>query len=320
MIGDLILAGVGVVVGIFVLCACFGSFFTTQQETRRVIQRLGRFKRVASPGWGWKVPFIDSVSEAVSLRTTQLPIEELTYTSAGTSVTIKGAVQYHRKGDDESVRNAFFRLAQPEAQLKTHVSSAVRNKVQTMSLEEAQRNQRDIANAVKAELAQWMDQFGYEIEDVLITAADPDATVVAANNAKYASIQAKETATNLAEAEFTKVTREAEAQKQAMISRGEGIAGERGAIFKGWQETIKDLATANVDSGEAARMVVIQNYLEMMGRLGKEGASKIVYVPSGPSAATDLMQTLATALETTSTVPAKPAAAPAGSKAPHKPE
>ena len=94
-----------------------------------------------------------------------------------------------------------------------------------------------------------------------------------------------------------------------MISRGEGVAGERKAIFDGWQVTIKGLSDANIDSEHAATMVVCQNYLEMMSRLATDGNTKVVYIPSGPTAATDLMKSLSAALETST--PIGPKTAPA---------
>ena len=50
-----------VLVGIAVIAAVMESFFTVEQRTTAVVQRLGKFIREAGPGFHFKVPFIDRV-------------------------------------------------------------------------------------------------------------------------------------------------------------------------------------------------------------------------------------------------------------------
>ena len=230
-----------VVLVIFGLIGFFKSWFTTEQQTRRVVTRFGKFVRVASPGLSLKTPFIDKVSQPISLKVQQLELSELTYTDKGTSVTISANVQYVIDDNDDAVKLAFYKLANPEGQIKSHVSSAIRAKVPTMTLETVQANQAAIASHVKSELTNTMSAYGYTITDVLVTKADPDSTVVQANNAKYASEQAKTTAQNLADAQYTKVTKAAQADAEAMIEHGRGIAGERKKIMEGLEEANHEL-------------------------------------------------------------------------------
>ena len=45
----------------FVFATFFGLFFTIQQQTVGVVQRFGRFVRLARAGLNLKIPFIESV-------------------------------------------------------------------------------------------------------------------------------------------------------------------------------------------------------------------------------------------------------------------
>lgn len=293
--GSILFYGFAFVVVILIICAVFGCFISVEQQTARIVSRFGKFVKVCSAGLSFKFPFIDAVSDAISLRTEQLEVVELTYTDKGTSVTIAANVQYYVDENDSSVQLAYYKLANPKGQISSHVSSAIRAKVPTMSLEAVQNNQAQIASHVKTELTEIMRQYGYVISDVLITKADPDASVVKANNDKYASEQAKETAKNIAEANKTRVVESAKADAEAMKLHGQGIAEERAAIVLGLQESVTNFETAvpGATAADAMRMVLFQQYVDTMAKLGASAGSKIVFMPSGGNAPSDLMAQLA---------------------------
>lgn len=279
------------IVGVVALIGVFGSFYTVDQQTRRVVTRFGKFVKVSSPGLSFKMPFVDRVSAPITLRVQQLELTELTYTDKGTSVTIAANVQYVVDENDESVKQAFYKLQNPEGQIKSHVSSAIRAKVPQMTLEDVQKNQAAIASHVKGELTETMRQYGYVISDVLVTKADPDQSVVQANNEKYASEQAKTTAENLAAANYTKKVRDAEADAKAMEEHGKGIAKERAAIIAGLQDSVKafEEAVPGTTAADAMRLVAFQQYVDALGKLGANAGSKVIFMPSGGNAVGDLM-------------------------------
>lgn len=68
----IVLPIVGVLVLFVVLKAIFGSFFTVDTAHAGIVQRLGKFARIAPPGLNWKVPFLDSVVGNLSLQVQQL--------------------------------------------------------------------------------------------------------------------------------------------------------------------------------------------------------------------------------------------------------
>lgn len=295
----LVWVGYGVV-GLLAFSFVISCFVTTEQNTKRVIQRFGKFVGVRSAGMSFKLGWFDRASRPISLRTQQLDVPESTYTNTGTSVSIVAQVQYKVDENDESVKNAFFKLASPEAQIKSHVSSAIRSKVPTMPLEAVQTNQREIAGHVKAELTETMRQYGYVIEDVLITKADPDPVVVQANNAKYASEQAKVTAQNNADARYTEVKRNAEAERDAMKLRGEGVALERKAIVDGLQDAIKTLegAVQGATPQDVMNLVAYQQYIEGLVKIAAKSGAKVIFVDKSATASGDLLAGLRQALIT----------------------
>ena len=46
---------------VVVLSVVMGSFFTVETAQVAIVQRLGKFARVAGPGLNWKTPFLENV-------------------------------------------------------------------------------------------------------------------------------------------------------------------------------------------------------------------------------------------------------------------
>jgi regulator of protease activity HflC (stomatin/prohibitin superfamily) len=288
----------GVVLATVVVKSCF---FTTQQNTKRIVTRFGKVTKVCSPGLGFKLSFLDSVSKPISLRTSPLDFQEDSYTKQNTSVRIGGLVQFRVGPNDQDAQNAFFKLLDPAAQIKAHVSSAIRAQVPTMELDEIQKGQKVIADAITAELAETMQQYGYIIEAVLITKADPGAAIVQANDQKAASEQQKQTAKNLAEANYSQVTRAAEAEKDAAKSRGEGIAAELMAITEGRKQALEKLRTAapNASDTELLAVAALQQYIDGLVKMASTASdgTKVIFVDGGATASHNLVQSLTQSFE-----------------------
>ncbi|MBX9688627.1 MAG: hypothetical protein K2X27_18100 [Candidatus Obscuribacterales bacterium] len=282
------------IAALIVLSFIFSCVVITQQNTKRIVQRFGKFKSIRSAGFTLKLGWFDSASKEISLRTQQFDVSELTYTNTGTSVTISAQVQYRVDDNDASVCNAFYKLANPEAQIHAHVASAIRSKVPTMSLEEVQTNQRGIASHVKTDLTETMRQYGYIIEDVLVTEADPDEAIVKANNDKYASELAKQTVVNQAEAQYRQTVRAAEADRDAMKAHGEGIALERAAITEGFEKSIKALESAvhGANAQDVLALIGFQQYIEAQVKIGADSGSKVIFLNGNPGASSEIMNAL----------------------------
>ena len=58
----------------------FMIFFTVEQQSNYIIERFGKFVRVAYPGLNVKIPIIEQIRGKVSLRIMQLNVEVETKT------------------------------------------------------------------------------------------------------------------------------------------------------------------------------------------------------------------------------------------------
>jgi len=112
----------------------FASFSTVDTSQVAVITRFGKFLRVAEPGLNWKRPFLDSVAGVVSLRVNQITLTMETKTRDNVFVTIPISVQTRVR--PEKVYDAYYKLSDPEAQIKSYVEQVILGHVPGMTLDD----------------------------------------------------------------------------------------------------------------------------------------------------------------------------------------
>ncbi len=213
------------IVAFIVLYLILGSFFTVRTAEVAVITRFGKFLRVAQPGLNWKRPFFDSVTGTVSLRVNQITLTMETKTKDNVFVTIPISVQNRVR--PEKVYDAYYKLSDPVAQIKSYVEQVILGHVPGMTLDEVFASQSSIAAAVKQELDADMATFGYEIVNVLVTDIVPDAKVKSAMNDINAAQREQVAANARGEAEKILVVKKAEAEAESKALQGQGIANHK---------------------------------------------------------------------------------------------
>ena len=122
------------IVALIVLYLILASFFTVRTAEVAVITRFGKFLRVAEPGLNWKVPAFDSVAGVVSLRVNQITLTMETKTRDNVFVTIPISVQNRVR--PEKVYDAYYKLSDPVAQIKSYVEQVILGHVPGMTLDE----------------------------------------------------------------------------------------------------------------------------------------------------------------------------------------
>jgi regulator of protease activity HflC (stomatin/prohibitin superfamily) len=222
-----------IVVVVVALQIVFGSFFTVNTAQVAVVTRFGKFLRIADAGLNWKLPFFDAVASKISLRVNQITLTMETKTKDNVFVTIPISVQNRVRPD--KVYDAFYKLADPTAQIKSYVEQVILGHVPGMTLDEVFASQSSIAAAVKKELDEDMSGFGYEIVNVLVTDIVPDAKVKSAMNDINAAQREQVAANARGEAEKILVVKKAEAEAESKALQGQGIANQRKAIIEGLQ-------------------------------------------------------------------------------------
>ena len=273
-----------------------GSIFTVQQQMVAVIQRLGRFVRMAPPGIHLKIPLIERVAGRVSVRVQQLDVRVETKTDDNVFVHLVVAVQYFVLPD--KVYDAFYKLEDARRQITSYVFDVVRAQVPKIVLDDVFAKKDDIAEAVKIELSHVMEGFGYGILKALVTDIEPDRRVKEAMNEINAAQRMRVAANEKGEAERILKVKYAEGDAQSKALQGRGIADQRRAIVEGLRESVDEFITAvpGTTATDVMNLVLMTQYFDMLKEIGASSRSNAILIPHSPANVATLSEQLRSAM------------------------
>lgn len=273
-------------------------FFIVQQQTVAIVQRLGKFDRLAEAGLHIRVPFIEKVAGTVNLRVQQLDVEVETKTRDNVFVRVIVSVQYYVLAD--KVYDAFYKLDDPVNQIKAFVFDVVRARVPKIKLDDVFEKKDEIAGAVKAELSQVMDDFGYGIVKTLVTDIDPDAKVKEAMNEINAAQRMRAAATEKGEAEKIMQVKAAEADAEAKALSGRGVADQRQAIVEGLRESVDEFqrTVPGTSPQDVMNLILMTQYFDMLKDIGQSSKANTILLPHSPGHVADVSSQLRDAIIT----------------------
>lgn len=278
------------------------GLFTVRQQTAAIVERFGRFKRVAGAGLNFKIPLIDRIAGRISLRVRQLDVRVETKTKDNVFVFVIVSVQYFVI--PEKVTDAFYKLQNAETQITSFVFDVVRARVPGINLDQVFETKDDIAQAVKLELEQIMDDFGYGIVKTLVTDIDPDAKVKASMNEINAAQRLRVAAVEQAEADKIRVVKAAEAEAESKALQGKGIADQRTAIVNGLKESVSEFQSdvQGTSAHDVMNLVLMTQYFDTLKDVGLSSNSNTIMIPHSPAGMSDISDQLRNAMITANEV------------------
>jgi regulator of protease activity HflC (stomatin/prohibitin superfamily) len=263
-------------------------FFQVHQQTAKIIQRWGKFHRITKPGLRVKIPMMDSIAGDVSLKIKQLDVRVETKTKDNVFVELTISVQYHVLSS--KVYEAFYLLEDPKAQITAYVFDVIRAKVPVLLIDELFARKDDIAIAVKSELDEIMDDFGFGIIRALITDIDPDPRVKTAMNEINAAQRLRIAAEEKGEADRILKVKAAEAEAQSKALQGKGIADQRREIIHGLKDSVDEFQKGipGASPQDIVNLIIITQYFDTLKEIGSSGKSNSILLTHSPGAIKDI--------------------------------
>jgi len=260
----------------------FNALFIVEQQTVKIVARFGKFLRVGVAGMNIKLPFIDSIAGCISLRVLQLDVPVETKTKDNVFIKLAISVQYRVKL--ESVYDAFYRLSNPTEQITSYIFDVVRAQVPKLILDDVFEKKDNIAVTVKAELADQMGEFGYDIIKALVTDIDPNAKVKAAMNEINEQQRLRMAAEQKGEAAKILRVKKAEGEAESLRLQGEGIAKQRKAIVEGLKDSISEFqkSVPGTRASDVMNLVLVTQYYDALKEIGASNKSTTLLLPSRP--------------------------------------
>ncbi len=272
---------------VFGLIILITGIFTVKQQTAAIIERFGRFQSIRQSGLQFKIPLVDKISGRLSLKIQQLDVIVETKTKDDVFVRLKVSVQY--KVIKSKVHDAFYKLDYPHDQITSYVFDVVRAEVPKMILDDVFLKKDDIAIAVKSELNDAMQDYGYDIIKTLVTDIDPDAQVKEAMNRINAADREKTAAQYEGDAQRILIVEKAKAEAESKRLQGQGIADQRREIARGLEESVEVLNKVGINSQEASALIVVTQHYDTLQSIGGETNSNLILLPNSPQAGSNML-------------------------------
>ncbi|OWM75673.1 hypersensitive-induced response protein 4 [Punica granatum] len=269
----------------FGVCAC------VDQASIGVVERWGRFEKLAEPGLHFFNPFAgECLAGVLSTRIRSLDVRVETKTKDNVFVQLICSIQYRvvkTNADD-----AFYELQNPQEQIQAYVFDVVRALVPRMNLDELFEQKGEVARAVLEELEKVMSAYGYNIEHILMVDVVPDASVRKAMNEINAAQRLQLASVYKGEAEKVLLVKKAEAEAEAKYLGGVGVAKQRQAITDGLRENILNFShkVEGTSAKEVMDLIMVTQYFDTMKDLGSASKNTTIFIPHGPGHVRDITE------------------------------
>ncbi len=251
-----------------------------QTATTGIVQTFGKSTRTVGPGLRFFIPFIQKVTP-ISNRLQQDAFTFEVKTKDNVFTKLGLAIQY--RIEPQNTEKAFFSLEDPNKQIDSYIENVVRAKVPKMRLDELFESQDDICTDVLTCLSYKMRTHGYSIENTLVTEIDPASDVKDAMNKINATERLKEAAKNEADANYIRVVKQAEADRDRKRLQGEGISQQRLAILSGYEKGIANMSGhLQLTSKDIIDFVMRTQHLDTIEAIGRSDNTKTIFVNHTP--------------------------------------
>ena len=235
--------GIGFLVVLLVIIAiiAFKTIKIVKQSEVYIIERLGKFYKVADAGLTIIVPFIDQVRSVVSLKqqTMDVPPQGV-ITQDNVTITIDTVVFY--KITDPA--KAVYEIQSLKKGIEYLAITTIRDIVGKMDLDETFSSRDAINDKLRVILDEATDQWGCKVDRVEIKDITPPADIRDAMEKQMNAERNKRALILQAEGERQSAITIAEGQKEAAILEAEADKESRMRRAAGEAEAIKKVAEA----------------------------------------------------------------------------
>lgn len=198
---------------------------------RALIERLGKYRRFANPGFHWIIPFIDKMYVVnITEQMVDAEAQEI-ITNDNLNATVDAQVYFRVVADEESVKRSQYNVNRYQWQIVNLARTTLRNIIGTLTLKSANSERGKINSELHKTLTEETKTWGIEVIRTELKQIDPPSDVqetmnkvVKAENEKIAAIDFATARETVADGEKRARIKEAEGARQAKILQAEGEA------------------------------------------------------------------------------------------------
>ncbi len=262
-----------ILVAIIIVLIFFWGVRIIRPTSRGLIERLGKYKKFASPGFHWIIPVIDRMIK-INITETMVGAEpQEIITNDNLNATVDAQIYYKIKEDEDSVKKSQYNVNSIVYQIVNLTRTTLRNILGTLTLKSANSERGRINKELIEILIRETGSWGIEIVRAELKEIDPPEDVqetmnkiVKAENEKIAAIDFATAAETTADGEKRAAIKRAEGVKQSQILHAEGEAEAIRLVneaanqyFVGNAQLLKRLETVQASLQQNTKIVVPAN-------------------------------------------------------------
>jgi regulator of protease activity HflC (stomatin/prohibitin superfamily) len=227
---DVMYAVISAVAGLVLLVFLMGMR-VVRPTTRGLVERLGKYRRFAKPGFNWIIPIFDKLYKVNVTEVMMNAEPQEIITSDKLNASVDAQVYFKVKSDEENVKNSQYSVFNYQYQIVNLARTTLRNIIGTMTLKSANSERGKINSELQRTLRDETSNWGIEIVRTELKEIDPPKDVqdtmnkvVKAENEKVAAVDFATAQETMADGSRRAEIKKAEGVKQAKILEAEGEA------------------------------------------------------------------------------------------------
>ena len=270
------------IAGIVIVVIFLSGIRIVRPTHRGLIERLGRYKRFAKPGYNWIIPIIDKM---YWVNVTEIMVDaepQEIITNDNLNARVDAQVYFKVNDDESSVKNSQYNVNNYRYQIVNLARTTLRNIIGTLTLKSANSERGKINDELQKTLKKETANWGIEIVRTELKEIDPPKDVqetmnkvVKAENEKIAAIDFATATETVADGQRRAEIKKAEGIRQARILEAEGeaqaikLVNEAAELyFVGNAQLLRRLETVEKALSQNAKIVVPQG-TELVNVIGE---------------------------------------------------
>jgi regulator of protease activity HflC (stomatin/prohibitin superfamily) len=272
-----------IAIAVFFLAMYFAIGIRLVRPTSRgLVERFGKYKRLAQPGFNWVIPGVDRL---ILVNITEVMVNaepQEIITSDKLNARVDAQVYFKVRSDEESIKNSQYAVNDYQVQLVNLARTTLRNIIGTLTLKSANSERGKINSDLQKTMRDETEHWGIAIVRTELKEIDPPEDVqetmnrvVKAENEKVAAVDFATATETIADGARRAEIKRAEGVKQAKILEAEGEAQAIQLVnqaadefFVGNAQLLRRLITVEKSLANNTKIVVPMN-TELVNIIGE---------------------------------------------------
>ena len=253
-------------------------------NTVKTVEFLWKFNRILRPWFSFIIPFVERTKNQDLFRK-NFTANVDSISSDNVSVNVRLNVIYYvqdNKDDtqDWSIYKSIYSVQNFIQTLESTIDEQLRALISTFDHKEIFSKRQEIGDDIELNLRVKLLEFWYTLDSIQVRDINLEATVRTAMNRVVAAQKLKEAAQSEWEAEKIMRVKRAEADKEAKILIGQGMAGQRMEIAKWFKESVDLIMSSDktLTWDKILKFLLDSSRIETLWNIWNSDKTKLIYL------------------------------------------